>query len=129
MRNPFKFFVELTRQLLWIPLWVSFLMLVNFASVGFWSEPTAKFILITFMVSSMLMMGLYSWFGFAKILGLGHILWIPLLLYVLTRLPHADGAFRVYLAAWSVVTAVSLAFDVVDVWKYFTARKQTTSCE
>lgn len=127
MKNPFAFFLELARQPLWIPLWVSFLMLVNFASVAFWSESTAKLILATFLVSSMLMMGLYSWFGFAKILGLGHVLWIPLLLHILTRLPHADGAFRVYLAAWSVVTAVSLVFDVLDVWKYFTARKQTNS--
>jgi hypothetical protein len=37
MRNPFKFFLELTRQPLWIPLWVS-LLLVNFASVAFWGE-------------------------------------------------------------------------------------------
>ena len=123
MRNPLKFFVELARQPLWIPLWVSLLMLVNFASLAFWSEPTAKLILATFMVSSMLMMGLYSRFGFVKILGLGHILWIPLLLYVLTRLPHEADAFRVYLIAWCMATVVSLAFDVVDVWKYFAARK------
>jgi hypothetical protein len=38
MRNPFKFFVELARQSMWIPLWVSLLMLVNFASVAFWGE-------------------------------------------------------------------------------------------
>lgn len=123
MRNPFKCFVELARQPLWIPLWVSLLMLVNFASLAFWSEPTAKLILVTFMASSMLMMGLYSRFGFTKILGLGHVLWIPLLLHVLTRLPHASGAFKVYLIAWCVVTAVSLVFDVVDVWKYFAVRK------
>lgn len=123
MRNPFKFFVELARQPLWIPIWVSLLMLVNFASAAFWNEPTSKLILATFMVSSMLMMGLCSRFGFAKILGLGHILWIPLLLHVLTRLPHASGAFMVYLIAWCIATAVSLAFDVVDVRKYFAARK------
>lgn len=124
MRNPFKFFVELARQPLWIPLWVSLLMLVNFASLAFWSEPAAKLILATFMVSSMLMMGLYSWFGFAKVLGLGHVLWLPLLLHVLTRLPHANETFKIYLIVWSIATAVSLAFDVVDVWKYFTARKK-----
>lgn len=124
MRNPFKFFMELARQPLWIPLWVSVLMLVNFGSVAFWGEPTAKVILITFMLSSMLMMGLYSGFGFAKILGFGHVLWIPLLLHVLTQLPNASGAFRVYLATWCVVTAVSLVFDVVDVWKYFAERNR-----
>ena len=123
MRNPFKFFVELARQPLWIPLWVSFLMLVNCTSVAFWSEPTAKLIFVTFMVSAALMMGLYSRFGFTKILGLGHILWIPLLLHVLSQLPNASGAFKVYLVAWCIATAVSLAFDFVDVWKYFAALK------
>jgi hypothetical protein len=121
MNNPFKFFVELARQPLWIPLWVSFLMLVNLASVAFWRKPTARLIPVAFMISSGLMMGLYSRFGFSKILGLGHILWIPLLLYVLTRLPHTGGVFRTYLIAWSVSTAVSLAFDIVDVSKYFMA--------
>ena len=129
MRNPFKFFVELARQPLWIPLWVSFLMVVNFAGAAFWNEPTARLILITFMASSMLMMGLYSGFGFTKILGLGHVLWIPLLLYVLTGLLDAEGAFKAYLIAWCVATAVSLAFDVVDVWKYFAAREPATSRE
>jgi hypothetical protein len=42
MRNPFKFFVELARQPLWIPLWVSLLTLVNFASVAFWRESMAS---------------------------------------------------------------------------------------
>ncbi len=39
MSNPLKFFVDLARQPLWIPLWVSLLMLVNFASLAFWSDP------------------------------------------------------------------------------------------
>jgi len=133
MNNPFKFFVELARQPLWIPLWVSVLMLVNFASVAFWSESTSKLILVTFMICSALMMGLYSRFGFTKILGLGHVLWIPLLIHALTRLPNTGGAFRGYLIGWCIFTVVSLAFDVVDVWKYWKARaalaamKQTLS--
>ena len=129
MRNPFKFFMELARQPLWIPLWVSLLMLVNFGSVAFWVELTARLILITFMISSMLMMGLYSGFGFAKILGFGHILWIPLLLHVVIRLPHTGGAFKIYLVAWCVVTMVSLAFDVADVWKYFRAKGHSSRSE
>jgi hypothetical protein len=124
MNNPFKFFAELMRQPLWIPLWVFVLMLVNVASAAFWSEPTARLIIVTFMVSSILMMGLYARFGFSKILGCGHVLWIPLLLHVLTRLPSAEGAFRAYLIVWCLVTAVSLAFDVVDVWKYWQADRK-----
>lgn len=97
-------------------------MLMNFAGVAFWSEQPARLIVITFMASAMLMMGLYSWFGFGKILGLGHALWIPLLAWVLTQVGTADGVFRSYLISLCVATAVSLTFDVADVWRYFAAR-------
>jgi hypothetical protein len=51
MRNPFKFFIELMQQPVWIPVWVFFLMIVNVASIGFWNEPLAKVIFVTFMLS------------------------------------------------------------------------------
>jgi len=119
MRNPFGFFVELLQQPVWIPIWVFYLMVINVASVSFWHEPLAKLIFITFMISAMLMMGLYSRFGFEKVLGLGHILWIPLLAYVLMQLPASEASFKIYLAVLSVSIAISLVFDIVDVWKYF----------
>jgi len=125
MRNPFKFFVELMQQPVWIPIWVFYLMVINMVSVGFWDEPLAKLIFITFMISAMLMMGLYSRFGFEKILGLGHIVWVPLLVYVLMQLPAVEASFKSYLVVLSVSIAISLAFDIIDVWKYFTNRKST----
>jgi hypothetical protein len=125
MRNPCRFFIELVQQPVWIPVWVLFLMIVNVASVGFWIEPLAKFIFVTFILSAMLMMGLYSRFGFEKILGMGHIPWIPLLVYVLMEIPTARDTFKSYLIILSISIVVSLVFDIVDVWKYFTSRKST----
>ncbi len=125
MRNPFRFFVELMQQPVWIPIWLFFLMIINVASLGFWHEPLAKIIFITFMISAMLMMGLYSRFGFEKILGLGHILWVPLLVYVLIQFPTVETFFKIYLVVLSISIAISLAFDITDVWKYFTNRKST----
>ena len=125
MRNPFRFFIELMQQPVWIPIWVLILMIVNVVSVGFWNEPLAKVIFVTFMLSAMLMMGLYSRFGFAKILGMGHIPWIPLLVYVLMEIPNARDGFKVYLIVLSIFIVISLVFDIVDAWKYFTSRKRT----
>jgi len=122
MRNPFRFFVELVQQPVWIPIWVFYLMVINMVSVGFWHEPSAKLIFITFMISAMLMMGLYSRFGFEKILGLGHIVWVPLLVHVLMQLSAVEASFKSYLVVLSVSIALSLAFDIADVWKYFTNR-------
>jgi hypothetical protein len=113
------------QQPVWIPVWVLTLMIVNIASIGFWSEPLAKVIFVTFMLSAMLMMGLYSKFGFEKILGMGHILWIPLLVYVLMEIPTANDTFKAYLIILSISIVVSLAMDIVDVRRYFTSRKST----
>ncbi len=122
MRNPLGFFVELMRQPVWIPIWVVYLMIINLASIGFWHEPLAQLIFITFMVSAMLMMALYSRFGFERILGLGHIFWVPLLIYILMLIPAMEGGFQSYLVLLAVSIAISLVFDVVDVWKYFARR-------
>ena len=124
MRNPFRFFSELFLQPLWVTVWVSWLMLVNVASLLYWSEPLAKIIFVTFMLSAMLMMGLYSRFGFEKILGLGHVLWIPLLAYLLIEFPTVSHDFINYLIVLLLSITVSLTFDIVDVWSYFSTRKE-----
>lgn len=116
------FFIELMRQPAWIPAWVFALMVINLVSIAFWEEALAKVIFIVFMLSAMLMMGLYSRFGFEKILGLGHVFWIPLLAYVLFEIPVVEGSFGIYLVSWSALTVVSLIFDMVDVCKFFAAR-------
>ncbi|MCK5395853.1 MAG: hypothetical protein KAJ32_07665 [Gammaproteobacteria bacterium] len=123
MRNPLGFFSELLQQPVWVSAWVFYLMVVNVTSLWFWSEPLAKVVFITFMLSAMLMMGLYSKFGFDKILGMGHVLWIPLLAYVLTELPLMIDDFRNYLILLSISITISLVFDIVDVWKYFSSRE------
>ena len=129
MRNPFRFFIELMQQSLWVPIWALVLMIVNLVSVGFWNEPLAKVIFVIFMFSAMLMMGLYSRFGFEKILGMGHVLWIPLLVYVLMEMPNAGDTFKGYLIVLSISILISLVFDIVDVWKYFTNQKRTYTCK
>lgn len=122
MRNPLRFFIELIQQPLWVSLWVLVLMLVNMASLAFWREAVAQLILMNFLASAMLMMGLYARFGFTKILGLGHVPWIPLLAYVVTQIPAAEASFKRYLLVLSVSMAISLVLDTIDVWNYFRSR-------
>lgn len=123
MNNPLGFFVDLLQQPKWIPAWVSWLVTINLLSLYFWTEPLAKLVLGTFLVSAMLMMALYVRFGLEKVLGLGHVLWIPLLPWLLARSPDAVGGFRAYLAILVASIAVSLVFDITDVWKYCAARQ------
>ena len=118
MNHPFGFFRELLKQPVWVTIWVGMLMAVNLSSLAFWSDPTAKIIMAVFLLSSMLMMGLYVALGFQRILGLGHVLWIPLLGYLLVRLQSSTGPFAGYLLVLSVCLGISLLFDIRDVWLY-----------
>ena len=120
MRNPLRFFIDLLQQPLWVSLWVLFLMLVNMASLAFWQEAVTQLILLNFLASAMLMMGLYARYGFTKILGLGHFPWIPLLAYVVTQIPAAEASFKRYLLVLSV--SMGMVLDTIDVWNYFRNR-------
>ncbi len=122
-RIPFLFAGDLLKQPVWIPIWVSALMVVNMVSLAFWSQPLAKVIFVTFLMSAMLMMGLYAKFGFERILGLGHVFWIPLLVYLLVHLRHAEGEFQTYLIVLSLCIGASLLFDAVDVWKFLSSNR------
>ena len=118
MRNPFLFFSDLARQPVWVSVWVAMLALANISSLLFWPELLAKVIFTIFMVSALTIMTLYSYFGFEKILGIGHVFWIFLLPYILLQLAHTDGLFFLYLVTLSVLLIVSLVLDVIDVWIY-----------
>jgi hypothetical protein len=117
------FFRDLLRAPTWVVIWVFALMAVNVAAVAFWDEQLARLILVTFLLSALLMMALYAKFGFEKILGLGHILWVPLVMYVITQFPRTGGAFRAYLAILTSFLIVSLIFDFVDVCRYVAASR------
>jgi len=119
MRNPLSFFSELLKQPAWVAIWVFFVIAVNLFSLVFWDEQLAKIIFVTFMISAALMIGLYSVFGYQKILGAGHILLIPLLIYILVHIGSTTGSFQYYLTGLSLILTVALLFDIVDVWKYF----------
>lgn len=118
MRTPFAFFIELFDQPKAVIVWVGYLMMINMASLLFWNNELSKIIFFTFLISSMFMMLLYSTFGFKKILGLGHILWIPLIIYIGFNLHLENGSFYFYLIVFIISISISLFFDILDVYKY-----------
>jgi len=72
------------------------------------------------MIGAMLMSLLTARFGFTRILGLGHVLWIPLLGWLAFRLGEipADDAFGVWIRGLMVVNTLSLVLDAADVIRY-----------
>lgn len=74
------------------------------------------------------MTGLTALSGFTRLLGLGRILWIPLLYFLWMRLQQnpADSLFGLWIRVLMVLNAVSLIIDAIDVGRYIAADRSET---
>ncbi len=101
--------------------WVLLLISVNFLTpILFLEHVEAQAVLAAGMVSMGLMTALTGRFGFSRIIGLGHIAWLPLLGFLWSQLPDvpATNAFGIWLRAVIVLDAISLVLDGVDAVRF-----------
>ena len=126
-------FVKLNRGLFKMPLpwklWLSLLVAANvFVPMFYFQQLEAQIVLGTMAANMALMTYLTSRFGFTRILGLGHIFWIPLLGFLLTRLGNipAGDAYGAWLRALILLNSVSLLIDIVDVRRYLAGDRAET---
>ena len=119
MRNPFNLIVELVKQPAWLLVWLSIVVVVNMFGLVFIDHIIAEWIVGIFLFQSVIMMLLYSYYGYEKILGLSHIFWIPLLGYILLNISSYDGNILYYLSVLLLINAISLVIDSIDVFTYF----------
>ncbi len=126
-------FIKFNRGLLAMPLpwrlWLLLLLSLNLiAPLVFVGRIEAQATVAALLVSMALMTGLTGLSGFSRLLGLGHIVWLPLLIFLSTRLgeiPAAD-AFGLWLRAVIVINATSLVIDAVDVIRYSAGERAET---
>ena len=126
-------FVKFNRGILKMPLhwqlWLMLLVAANMvAPLFFLHHLESQMVLGTMLASMALMTFLTARFGFTRILGLGHILWVPMLAYLFTRLgdiPTTD-AFGVWMRALIVLNSLSLVIDAVDVIRYIAGDRGET---
>lgn len=113
---------------LWIA-WVGLLMAVNMiAPLFFLATFEAKVVLATMMASAALMMFIFAQKGFVRLLGLGHILWVPLIVWLLGRVHFEAPAtlFEQWLLAVIALNGLSLVIDAGDVIRYFNGERAPT---
>jgi hypothetical protein len=81
----------------------------------------ARVVFGAFVISIIIMTTIYLRLGFVRLLGLGHILWIPMVPWLWTRLvqtPPLDSTFQYWLLIVIVMNTISLVIDAVDVVRY-----------
>ena len=126
-------FIKFNRGLLAMPLpwrlWLVLLLTLNLiAPLAFIERLEAQATLAALLVSMALMTGLTGLSGFSRLLGLGHIVWVPLLFFLWTRLgeiPAAD-TFGLWVRATIAVNATSLVIDAIDVVRYVRGEREET---
>ena len=126
-------FVKLNMGLFKMPLpwkmWLSLLIAANvFVPLFYFQQLEAQIVLGTMAANMALMTFLTGHFGFTRILGLGHILWVPMLAFLVVRLgdiPDND-AFGIWIRAVIVLNGISLAIDAIDFIRYIAGDREET---
>ena len=126
-------FIKFNKGMMKMPihwrLWLALLVIVNFViPLFFLNRLEAQVVAGTLIASVILMTGLTALSGFTRLLGLGHILWIPLLYFLWMRLEQnpAGDFFGLWLRVLMIVNAASLIIDVIDVGRYIAGDRSET---
>ena len=103
------------------PIWLLALMAANLVvPLFFLPAIEAVVVLIVFMAGAVLMMALFARFGFVRLLGIGHILWLGLVPWLFIQLGHheAGSTIRYFLVTVIAIDTLSLIIDIIDVVRY-----------
>ena len=102
-------------------VWAILLVAVNLGALFFIDTIYGQVALGTVTFAVLVMIAIHMRCGFVRLLGIGHILWIPMLLWMIVKFP--SNSERTGLATWVgcliVCNAISLVVDTIDVWRYW----------
>ncbi len=95
------------------------------APLFFLARPEALATIAALIASMIVMLWLIRVQGFTRLLGLGHIFWIPLVYYLVShfeQVPPTD-LFGLWLRAVVIMNILSLIVDSVDVARYLAGER------
>ena len=127
MQGFIKFNKGVLRMSWPVKVWLLLLVAANaIAPLLFLQRVEAQAVLAAMMIGGTLMSLLTARFGFTRILGLGHILWIPLVGWLAFRLGQipADDAFGMWIRGVMLLNTVSLVIDTADVVRFAAGDRQ-----
>ncbi len=103
------------------PVWLGLLVAVNVAGpIYFFEAFEAKVVLAAFLASAALMTAIFAAKGFVRLLGIGHIFWIPMVPWLWTRFDQVepDNLIGYWMIAVVAMNGISLIIDAIDVLRY-----------
>ncbi len=127
MRHILRFHHGLLRSPVQVKIWLGVLLAANMiAPLFFLGSVEAKLVLAALGASVIIMTVLTAMTGFTRLLGLGHVPWVPLVLWLLTRLEQlpAETPIGAWIRVLILLNSVSLILDAVDVARYARGERQ-----
>ena len=126
-------FIKFNKGMMKMPfhwqLWLVLLLTVNLIVPFFYIDRVeAQVVLAVLVASFVLSTILTSRVGFTRLLGLGHILWVPLLWFLWTHLEQnpPDDFFGIWIRTLMTLNAMSLVIDAIDVIRYIAGDRAET---
>lgn len=113
IKNIFKM------PMVWWP-WMAGLPLINLSSVFFLPRTEALVVLVAGLLAATIMTVLHAKLGYVRLLGVGHFVWIPMLIWLGFRLNNIPEGSLFYGWILTLITmdTVSLIIDIVDLLRY-----------
>ncbi len=129
MRAFIKFNKGMMKMPLPWQLWLMLLVTVNLVITLFYIDRMEDQVVVGVLLEGLVLFSiLTARVGFTRLLGLGHILWVPLLYFLWTRLdqspPH--DLFGIWIRGLMAFNAASLVIDAVDVVRYIAGDRAET---
>ncbi len=80
----------------------------------------AKIVLGVVLISATILMALFARLGYVRLLGIGHILWVPMIAWLWSRLDQigTESLFGKWLLIVIVIDSISVVIDAIDVLRY-----------
>ena len=107
-------------------IWAVSLITVNLGSLCFIQSIYAKANLIALSAAVLVMATIYARFGFVRLLGIGHLFWVPMLVWFAWNLP--DRTEQPVLHTWVLLlmafNGISLVIDFVDVVRFIRGERE-----
>lgn len=101
-------------------IWNVWLVGVNLMCLYFIGHVEAQVVMGATLLSVICQAMIYDRIGFTRVLGIGHLLWIPMFAWLATRLDiiAAYPELQFWIAVLAVTNAVSFVIDATDVARF-----------
>ncbi len=109
------------------PLWLGLLLALNVAApIYFFEMLEAKVVLAAFLASAALMTAIFASKGFVRLLGIGHIFWVPLVPWLWARFEQVEPGdpLGYWMLALVLANSLALIIDAVDVFRYVRGERE-----